>query len=464
MAARGTGPQTLDPEGSPMDTMHDLQTIFWHAVHEVDPVRLIENRVSRSGTTLSIDAAGPVLTEELSRYRRILVLGMGKASASMAMAMERVLESLPIEGTVITKHGHGLDLKKIRTIEAGHPVPDENSVRGAGILSRLADNAGQDTLIINLVSGGGSSLFCLPADDISLGEKQETTRALLASGAAIDEVNCVRKHLSRVKGGRFAARAFPARLISLILSDVVGDRLDTIASGITAPDPTTYREALSILGQYHIEHRVPPRVLHLLQSGMQGLLPETPKAFDPAFERTSNIIVGSNALACRAAAACAEALGYDARILSTTLTGEAAEVASSLAGIAWDMHERRPDTFRPMLLIAGGETTVTLKGSGLGGRNQEMALAFACSLDETHPSFTDVTFLSAGTDGTDGHTDAAGAFVTPELMRRMPDLREKAREHLAENDSYRFFRDLGLLFTTGPTRTNVCDIQLLAIL
>ncbi len=444
--------------------MHDLQTIFWHAVHEVDPARLIETRVGRTGTTLSLHAPDSVLSEDLSSYRRILVLGMGKASAAMAMAMERVLEGIPIEGAIITKHGHGLDLARIRVIEAGHPVPDEDSVRGAGILLQLADDAGHDTLIINLVSGGGSSLFCLPADGISLGEKQETTRALLASGAAIDEVNCVRKHLSRVKGGRFAARTFPARLMSLILSDVVGDRLDTIASGITAPDPTTYREALSILRRYHIEDRVPSRVVQLLESGTQGGLPETPKVSDPAFDRTSNIIVGSNAIACRSALDRAEALGYDARILSTTLTGEAAEVASFLADIAWDMHVRRSDTRSPILLVAGGETTVTLKGSGLGGRNQEMALAFACSLYEKHPSLTDITFLSAGTDGTDGPTDAAGAFVTPELMRRMPELRIKAREHLLDNNSYRFFQDQGLLFTTGPTRTNVCDIQLLAIL
>lgn len=447
-----------------MDPMSDLKAIYWHAVREVDPLHLVRSRVRKEGGLLSIDVGNTSLTEDLSRYARILVLGMGKASTRMAMAAEEVLGEMLTGGCVITKYGHALKLGKVGVMEAGHPVPDANSVEGANTLARLAADAGADTLIINLVSGGGSSLLCLPAHGITLSEKQEATNVLLASGADIDEVNCVRKHISLIKGGRFAAMARPARLISLILSDVVGDRLDTIASGITSPDPTTYGDALSIIENRRISRKMPPPVMHHLASGRQGHVPETPKAFDKAFERTSNIIIGSNTLACRAALAWGTDLGYHARILSTTLTGEAGEIAEHFAKIACDIDTGRSDIMKPALVIAGGETTVTLRGDGLGGRNQEMALAFAYRLHGMRPKAANIFFLSAGTDGTDGPTDAAGAFVTPGLTARMHELQGSARRHLDNNDAYRFFQAQDLLFTTGPTHTNVCDLQLLAVL
>ena len=446
-----------------MDPLRDLETIYWDAIRAVDPTGLIEQQVKRQGRTLIIDAHGNTLLEDLSAYDRVMVLGMGKASARMAWAMEAILGDYLSEGLIITKYGHSLELEKTRVLEAGHPVPDGNSLEGARMLVRLAQEADERTIIFNLVSGGGSSLCCLPAHGISLEEKGETTKTLLASGATIDEVNCIRKHLSKVKGGGLAKIAYPGRLISLILSDVVGDRIETIASGITAPDPTTFSDALAILDKYHIENKVPIPVRDHLISGAQGRIPETPKAPDPVFDNSVNVIVGNNALACRAALSRAEKLGYDAHILTTTLTGEALRAGECLSGLARDIDSGRSGLKKPALLILGGETTVTIHGKGKGGRNQEMALAFACWLHTLCPGSSNIYFLSAGTDGTDGPTDAAGAYVTPGLMEKMKGISAEAVRQLEDNDSYHFFSQQDLLFKTGPTYTNVCDIQLLMV-
>jgi glycerate 2-kinase len=446
-----------------LDPARDLETIYWEAIRAVDPTGFMEQQVKMQRRTLIIDAPGNTLLEDLSGYDRVMVLGVGKASARMALAMESILGDDLSEGLIITKYGHSLDLEKIRVLEAGHPVPDGNSLEGARMLVRLAQEADERTIIFNLVSGGGSSLCCLPAHGISLEEKGDTTKTLLASGATIDEVNCIRKHLSKVKGGGLAKIAYPGRLISLILSDVVGDRIETIASGITAPDPTTFGDALAILDKYHIENRVPAPVRDHLISGAQGCIPETPKVGDPAFDNSVNIIVGNNALACRSALTRAEKLGYDAHILTTTLTGEARLAGECLSGLAMDINSGRSGLKKPALLILGGETTVTINGKGKGGRNQEMALAFACMLHTLCPGSTNIYFLSAGTDGTDGPTDAAGAFVTPGLMEKMKGISAEAVRQLEDNDSYHFFSQQELLFKTGPTYTNVCDIQLLMV-
>jgi glycerate 2-kinase len=449
--------------GVTLDPLRDLETIYWDAVRAVDPTRLIERQVKREGRTLIINAHGNTVSEDLSSYDRVMVLGLGKASARMARAMETILGEDLDEGLIITKYGHGLDLEKTRVLEAGHPVPDGNSMEGARMLVRLAREADERTLIINLVSGGGSSLCCLPAEGISLKDKGETTKALLASGATIDEVNCIRKHISKVKGGGLSRIAYPARLISFILSDVVGDRVDTIASGITAPDPTTFDEALAILEKYHIEDRIPAPVKDHLASGAQGRIPETPKAGDPVFHNSVNIILGNNALACRVALSRARMLGYDAHLLTTTLRGEARQAGWCFSLLARDMDTTFPSLKKPAVIITGGETTVTLKGKGSGGRNQEMALAFACELHKVCPGSSNIYFISAGTDGTDGPTDAAGAFVTPGLMGRMKEIEPLALKRLKDNDAYHFFQDMGLLFKTGPTYTNVCDIQILMV-
>ena len=358
-----------------MNPVKDLENIYRDAIREVDPAGLIQSRVKKDGRTLTIQSPDTKISEDLSRYKQVIVLGIGKASARMASAMESILEDELSSGFVITKYGHGLKLRKIQVMEAGHPVPDENSLEGARILSQMADAADVHTLIINLISGGGSSLFCLPADGISLEDKRQTTRALLASGADIDEMNCIRKHISKVKGGGLAKIASPARLINLILSDVIGDRIDTIASGITAPDPTTFQDALSIVRKYALEDKLPQAVRDHLVQGRRGSIPETPKAGDPVFRNTVNIILGNNTLACNAARKTAQRLGYNARILSTTLAGEASEAGSYFAQLAKVIDSGKSGIAKPAAIIAGGETTVTIRGKGKGGRNQEMALA-----------------------------------------------------------------------------------------
>lgn len=447
-----------------MDTVKDLENIYRAAVREVDPAGLIQARVKKEGRNLLIRGADANISEDLSAYRQVIVLGIGKASARMASALEIILGDDITSGFVITKYGHGLPLRKIQVLEAGHPVSDENSLKGARVIAQMAAAADANTLIINLISGGGSSLFCLPADGITLEDKRQTTRILLACGANIDEMNCIRKHLSKVKGGGLAGIACPARLINLILSDVIGDRLDTIASGITAPDPTTFQDALAIVRQYAIEDKLPSSVLNRFTRGARGEIPETPKQGNPIFNKNINIILGNNTLACNAALQTAQQLGYDARILSTTLDGEASSAGIYFAGMARDIASNKTGSTKPVIMITGGETTVTIRGKGKGGRNQEMSLAFADELHRILPGAQNIFFLSAGTDGSDGPTDAAGAFVTPELMEKMNLISAKAAARLADNDTYHFFEDTGDLFKTGPTYTNVCDIQLLAVI
>jgi hydroxypyruvate reductase len=450
-------------ETETVNPIEDLKNIYRDAVREVDPAALIQSRVKKDGRTLWIRSPDTNISEDLSRYKQVIVLGVGKASARMASAIENILGDELSEGFVITKYGHGLKLRKIKGMEAGHPVPDENSLEGARILAQMAAAADENTLIINLISGGGSSLFCLPAEGISLEDKRQTTKALLASGADIDEMNCIRKHISQVKGGGLARIASPARLINLILSDVIGDRIDTIASGITAPDTTTFQDALSIVRKYALEDKLPQAVRDHLSQGAQGKIPETPKASDPAFRDTVNIILGNNTLACNAAYATAKRLGYDTRILSATLAGEASEAGSYFAQLAKEIDSGKAGIAKPAAMIAGGETTVTIRGKGKGGRNQEMALAFAIELHKILPCSSNIFFLSAGTDGSDGPTDAAGAFVTPAIMEKMKAISAQAAASLAENDAYNFFSNTGDLFKTGPTYTNVCDMQILLV-
>jgi len=446
-----------------MNPFQDLQNIYRDAVRVVDPAGLIQSRVTKDGRQLTIHGQDTKISEDLSRYQQVIVLGIGKASARMASAMENLLGDELSFGFVITKYGHGLPLAKIQVMEAGHPVPDGNSLEGARLLTRMADAADDHTLIINLISGGGSSLFCLPADGISLEDKRQTTKSLLASGANIDEMNCIRKHLSKVKGGGLARIANPARLINLILSDVIGDRIDTIASGITAPDPTTFQDALLIVQKYSLDNKLPRAVIDHLVGGSQGSIAETPKAGDPAFCNTVNIILGNNILACNAAQKTAQQLGYDARILTTTLTGEASEAGAGFAQLAKVIDHGKSGIAKPAAIIAGGEPTVTIRGKGKGGRNQEMALAFVNELHRITPGAQNIFFLSAGTDGSDGPTDAAGAFVTPALMEKMKSISAQAVACLKNNDSYHFFQNHRGLFKTGPTYTNVCDIQVLLV-
>jgi glycerate 2-kinase len=395
----------------------------------------------------------------LQRYRNIYVVGAGKASAAMAHAAERVLGSRITAGLVNTKDGHLARLRRVELNECSHPVPDQRGVDGARRIAALASSAGPRDLVVALISGGASALLPLPVDPITLAEKQETTRLLLACGATIHQLNAVRKHLSAIKGGQLARLAAPASVLALLLSDVVGDPLDVIGSGPTAPDASSFQSAWDVVLQFGLERKLPAAVRGRLQAGLAGRIPDTPKTADPCFSRTRNVIVGSNRLAVDAAAARARQLGYRALVLSTTIEGETREIAAMHASIARESLSSGRPAKPPLCLISGGETTVTLKGDGLGGRNQEFALAAALALD----GIPGILAFSAGTDGTDGPTDAAGAQADGATVARAAALGMDARSFLARNDSYRFFQPLQDLVMTGPTGTNVMDVRLLLV-
>jgi glycerate 2-kinase len=393
--------------------------------------------------------------EDLTRYRHIYVVGAGKAAAAMAKAAERVLGRRIARGLLNVKYGHVAPLRRIELNECGHPVPDRQGVEGARRIAEIASGAGRDDLVLCLISGGASALLPLPADSITLDEKQEVTKMLLACGADIHEMNAIRKHISRIKGGQLARLAYPARVLSLLLSDVIGDDLDVIGSGPTAPDVSTFALARAILQKYGIFERVPASVRDRIESGACGQIPETPKPGDAIFRRVRNLVIGSNKLAVAAAAARARQLGFRTLVLSTFIEGETREIARMHAAIAKEiMHSGRP-LKPPACVITGGETTVTLRGDGLGGRNQEFVLAAAIDIS----GLPNVVVLSAGTDGSDGPTDAAGAIADGRTFTRDP----RAPEFLARNDSYHYFEGLRDLVVTGPTNTNVMDVRVILV-
>jgi len=387
---------------------------------------------------------------DLSEYERVLVIGGGKAAVPMTAAVADILGSRVHAGVVVTKYGHSTSespISGIQILEAGHPVPDENSVRGAQAIADLARQATKRDLILCLISGGGSALLTLPVPGITLSDLQAITDALLRSGATINELNTVRKHWSRIKGGNLARLVAPATLITLVLSDVVGDPLDVIASGPTVPDPTTVTDGQAVLDRYGIwPHRSVP-------------FQETPKPGDPAFERVQHVLVGSNRLAALAAVEKARQLGLNALLLSTYVEGEAREVGRIAAALAKGIRTHGDPLPSPACLVWGGETTVTVRGEGQGGRNQELALAAALALD----GWPGVLVMALATDGTDGPTDAAGAIATGETVARARQLGLDPQAALSANDSYTLFDALGDLVRTGPTGTNVNDLLFVVV-
>jgi glycerate 2-kinase len=427
--------------------------IFHAALAAADPAAAMLQHVRvRGGALLAGGTRYP-----LGGIRKIHVVGAGKAGAAMAQAIEKLPlpPALRGESLVSVKYGHGAKLEWIALNECGHPVPDENGVRGAQRIAEIATAAGADDLVICLISGGASALLPLPAPPVTLEEKQAVTKLLLASGATIHEINAVRKHISRIKGGQLARMAYPARVLAPILSDVIGDDPDVIGSGITAPDASTFVRARKVLETYGILEAAPASIRQRIEKGVRGKIRETPKPGDPVFARVENLIVGSNGLAVEAAAARARELGFRTMILSTLVEGETREIARMHAAIAKEIARYGRPLRRPACLISGGETTVTLRGNGQGGRNQEFALAAAigiAGLDRT-------VVLSGGTDGTDGPTDAAGAIADGHTLERARD----AERYLAANDSYRFFEKLGDLLITGPTGTNVMDVHVILL-
>lgn len=432
----------------------DARAIFDAGVAAVEPGRAVRAHLAVEGGLLRAGAE----TLPLPRGP-LLVVGMGKAAVPMAAAVEAVLGDRVADGLVITKTGHGGALGRVRVAEAGHPVPDARGEAAAGALAALAASAGADDLVICLVSGGGSALAPAPVEGVTLAEKGEVTRLLLASGATIAEMNCVRKHLSRLKGGGLARLAAPAPVLALVLSDVVGDPLDVIASGPTVADPTTYADALAVLDARGLRDRVPPAVARHLARGAAGALPETPKPGDREVERAVNVLVATNAAAVAAASARARALGYATEVLSSSVVGEAREVGAARAALARAVRDGRGPLRAPACLLSGGEPTVTLRGAGKGGRNQELALAAAIALEGVDGA----VLLSAGTDGTDGPTDAAGAVVDGTTAARARAAGLDPARHLDANDAYPLLDAVGDLVRTGPTRTNVMDLHVLLV-
>jgi glycerate 2-kinase len=422
------------------------RAIFDAALAEADPSRAVECHLSQI---------------DFSRYKNIYVLGAGKAGASMARMCDRPPGlSSTVTGLINVKYGHTISLRHIELNECGHPEPDQRGVSGAERIAALAAQAQRDDLVLCLISGGASALLPLPAPPVTLAAKRDLTRLLLAAGADIHEINAVRKHLSRIKGGELARLAAPARVESLLLSDVVGDNLDVIGSGPTAPDASTFADAADVLKRYDIWKRAPKSVRVRLERGLRGEIPETPKPGDALFRRVRNTIIGSNRLALTAAAGRARELGYRTLILSSEIVGETREIARMHAAILREAAHTGHPVKPPACIVSGGETTVnletpTLKGDGLGGRNQEFTLAAAIDL----AGLPNAVVFSAGTDGSDGPTDAAGAIADGSTLARNPD----ARRYLDSHDSYRYFESLGDLVKTGPTHTNVMDVRIMLI-
>ncbi len=383
---------------------------------------------------------------------RLVVIGAGKASAAMAQALERHWPG-PLDGLVVTRYGYAVPCERIEIVEAAHPVPDQAGLHAAQRMLERVGGLRADDLVLCLISGGGSALLPLPAPGLDLDVKQQVNRALLASGATISEMNCVRRHLSAIKGGRLAAACHPARVLTLMISDVPGDRPIDIASGPTVADPTTCADALAILRRYAIA--VPQPVLELLESG-RG---ESIKPGDPRLARADLRMVATPQMALEAAAAVARAAGLDVHVLSDAIEGEARDVGKVLAAIALQVAERGQPFRRPCVLLSGGETTVTVRGTGRGGRNVEFLLALAVALND-HPG---IHALAGDTDGVDGQEEIAGAVMTPDSLARAWAQGMRPRDMLAANDGHSFFSALGDSVVTGPTLTNVNDFRAILI-
>ncbi|MEA5090753.1 glycerate kinase [Solidesulfovibrio sp.] len=447
------------------DAVADAEAIFRAGLARVDPLAMMGRVLTLDGDILRVTTETECHAYDLARYRHIYVLGAGKAAARMALGLERILGDRIADGVAAVKEGYLETLSRIRLMEAAHPGPDARGGAAAREVLARAGQAGQGDLVIVLVSGGGSAILAapleLPGHRLTLADKQQTTRVLLSCGATIQEINCVRKKLSAVKGGRLAAAIAPAHCLGLLLSDVVGDDLDVIASGPTVPDPTTGADALAVLARYGVTDTVAPDALAVLNDVAAGHAPDTPKPGDPAFTHTRTVLVGTNFQALLAARDKAAALGYATVIVTSHLTGEAREMANLFLGMARDIAEYGVPLPRPACVIAGGETTVTLRGHGKGGRNQEMALAYLAGLGRDAKNAEDAVFLAASTDGSDGPTDATGAFASLSILRRGQALGLDAGRYLADNDAYHYFEAVGRLLKTGPTNTNVCDIKVL---
>jgi len=438
----------------------EAEEIFKGSLGAVDPYLAVKRFVRVEGNRLTLGPEDRVEVElDLAKYDRISLVGGGKATAPMARAMEDLLGEKIHKGMINVKYGFTQELAQTEIVEADHPLPDNSGVEGTRKILDFLQKAKEKDLIFSLISGGGSALLPQPAGKIILSEKQELTRSLLKCGASIDEINAVRKHISSSKGGQMARTAHPATTVNLMLSDVVGDNMDVIASGPFVPDTSTYKDVWGIFRKYDLEG-IPQAIHDHLTAGAERRIPETPKAGEPIFEKVFNFIVGSNILALESAKKKAEDLGYRTLILSSMVEGETKEVARVHSAVAREIVKTGRPISPPACIISGGETTVTIHGDGLGGRNQEFCLAAAPDLVDLPPR---VVILSGGTDGNDGPTDAAGAVVDPFTVRRGVDMGMEAAEFLGNNDAYHFFEKTNDLLMTGPTNTNVMDVRLVLV-
>jgi hydroxypyruvate reductase len=447
---------SMDSKSKEILTMRDdAVKIFFSGLRAVEPGAALKKYCRLEEDHFFIGAS----RYDLSQFNNVFVIGAGKASAPMAAALEDLIGERITDGVLNVKYGHLAELKRVKLIEAGHPVPDENGERGSQAILNLAAKAQKHDLVLCLMSGGGSALLPLPAEGLTLKDKQDTIKVLLACGATIHEINAIRKHTSMIKGGRLARATYPAALAALILSDVVGDNLDVIASGPTVPDSSTFGDCMEIFKKYKITAKLPATVVAHIASGIGGHVSETPKSGDPAFARTHNQIVGNNLEAVRAAEKEAESLGYNTLVLSSMIEGETRPVAHLHGAIAREIVKTGHPIGTPACILSGGETTVTIKGTGLGGRCQEFALAAALDISGNH----NIVILGGGTDGTDGPTDAAGAIVDSHSVTRAKAMGLDPYHYLSNNDSYHFFKTLGDLLVTGPTNTNVMDLRIVLV-
>jgi len=441
--------------------------VFRAALKEVAADRLVRRSVRRQGEKLTIQGR----EFDLSSYERVFLVAIGKAAPFMADSLAKILGSRLTEGIAVCAPGQKISGERITCLPAAHPLPDERSVRAAKRIVSLAQKAGPDDLIFVLISGGASAQVCLPRQPVTLADKRRVTDALLRAGANIVELNTVRKHLSKIKGGRLAAAAHPAAVANLVVSDVLGNDLESIASGPTHWDSTTFAQARRILEKYSLWTKAPASVRKVIQAGLSGRISETLKKGDPIFRKVSTFVIGDNGTALMAAAARAKALGFRPVILCADDSGEAREVARKYVSAAAEIVQSGKTKRAPLCLLAGGELTVTVKGKGRGGRNTEFVLASLLDFMKK-PSFLPTTadphapdFLvaSLGTDGRDGPTDAAGAWANASTAHHAARLGLSASEYLEGNDSYNFFRKAGGLIITGSTRTNVMDLRLILL-
>ena len=428
------------------------QNILKSALKAVDPYNLVFEQIKRKKNKLTFQSGYEL---DLDKFNNVYLLGIGKGVAPMARAVSKVLDDKLISGDIIVKYEHGQSVNKIAVHEAGHPIPDENTLKATSLVLSKLKNLSDTDLVFVLLTGGGSALFEKLPDTVNLNDLQTLNETLLGSGATIHEINCIRKHISYIKGGQLARLIYPAKVVTLVLSDVVGDDLSVIASGPTTPDESTFAEAIEIIKKYKIKNKTPQSILEVLNDGVDGKIAETPKSNDSIFNSVTNMVIGSNIVSLKAAEDKATKLGFNTLVLTSMIQGEVKELAKVIEALIREIQQSDIPIEKPACLLIGGEPTLKVTGKGKGGRNQEFALTVLNKGIERP-----YLFLSCGTDGTDGPTDAAGAIVTHNTLQKSELLNLNTKEYLANNDAYNFFSPLRDLIKTGPTRTNVMDIMI----